>query len=167
MIESVRPGKHWKDSMVETRYLVMPRDANPYGSAFGGLIMSVIDETAYMAASRHAGPSVVTAAIDSLSFLSPVRVGDQIVLSARISYTGKKSMEVSVTVVRENPETGERVRTTAAYLTFVALDDSGKPKEIPPLLLLTDEDRASFERARLRVVSRKEHRCRHDEFGEC
>ena len=160
-------SRHSKDSAVETRYLIMPKDANPYGSAFGGLIMSVIDETAYMAASRHAGTSVVTAAIDSLSFVSPVRVGDQIVLNARVTYTGTKSMEVSVTVMKDNPDTGERRLATTAYLTFVALDEHGKPKEIPPLLLTTDDDRASFERARLRVASRKEHRCRYDEFTEC
>jgi acyl-CoA hydrolase len=159
--------KHCSESEVVTRHLVMPRDANPLGSAFGGLVMSLIDETAYMAASRHCETIAVTASLDSLSFLSPLKVGDHVVLYAKISYTGKTSMEVSVRVEKENPATKERVLTTTAYLTFVALSADGKPVPVPQLLCNTDQEREALTRAAERVAARKVHRSRHDEFTVC
>jgi acyl-CoA hydrolase len=155
-------AKHWSASAVQTRYLVMPSDANPFGTAFGGYVMSIIDGTAFMVANRHAGRHVVTAAIDSLSFVAPIRVGDQVALSARVSYTGSKSMEVYVRVEREDPVTGESLLATTAFLTFVSLGDDGRPCGVPPLLLRTDDERAQFEKARSRVESRKKHRSTHE-----
>jgi acyl-CoA hydrolase len=156
-----------KESEVITRYLLMPRDVNQHGTAFGGLVMSLIDETASMAASRHSERLVVTASIDSLSFLLPIRVGEHVVLIARVSYTGKSSMEISVRVDRENPITRETALATTAYLTFVALDENGKPRAVPPLLCETEAEKQSFERAKQRVAARKDMRCKHDDFEIC
>ena len=158
--------KHADESAVETRNLLMPRDANPRGTAFGGLIMSWIDATAAMAATRHCGMEVVTAAIDSISFRAPIRVGDHVVLKARVTYTGRTSMEVSVVVIRENPVARSSETATTALLTFVALGEDGKPQEIPPLDCRTPEECASLEKAEKRVISRKEHRNRHEIFSE-
>lgn len=154
--------KHADESAVETRNLLMPRDANPRGTAFGGLIMSWIDATAAMAATRHCGAEVVTAAIDSISFRAPICVGDQVVLRARVTYTGRTSMEVSVLVVRENPVTESRETATTAHLTFVALGEDGKPMPIPPLACSTPEECEALRKAEKRVISRKEHRSRHE-----
>jgi acyl-CoA hydrolase len=159
--------KHARESEVVTRYLLMPRDVNQHGTAFGGLIMELIDGTASMAASRHSERLVVTASIDSLSFLLPIRVGEHVVLRARVSYTGKSSMEVSVRVEKENPVTREKALATTAYLTFVALDENGKPRAVPPLLCETDEEKHAFERTRERVAARREMRCKHDDFEVC
>ena len=164
-MKSLAP-KHSDESAVETRNLLMPRDANPRGTAFGGLIMSWIDATASMAATRHCGMEVVTAAIDSISFRAPIRVGDHVVLRARVTYTGRTSMEVSVVVIRENPVACSSEVATTALLTFVALGEDGKPSEIPPLDCRTPEECASLEKAEKRVISRKEHRNRHEIFSE-
>jgi acyl-CoA hydrolase len=152
------------ESAIVTRYILMPRDANPRGTAFGGLIMSWIDAAASMAAVRHCESEVVTAAIDSLAFRAPIRVGDHVVLNARVTYTGRSSLEVSVIVMRENPILKTSEIATTAYLTFVSLDDQGVPKEVPPLACDSAEECAGLEKARERVRSRKEHRSRHDEF---
>jgi acyl-CoA hydrolase len=152
------------DSAVESRYLLMPRDANPRGTAFGGLIMSWIDTVAAMAATRHCGTEVVTAAIDSLSFRAPICVGDQVVLKARVTHTGRTSMEVRVLVIRENPVKQSSETATTAYLTFVALDETGNPMEIAPLACDTPDECTSLEKASERVKSRKEHRSRHENF---
>ncbi len=134
----------------------MPQDANHLGTAFGGAIMSWIDMVAAMAASRHCGTLTVTASIDSLSFLTPVYIGEQVILKARVNYVGNTSLEVGVQVTKENPVTGEISKTTSAYLTFVALDKNFKPVSVPRLVLETDEDRRRFNNARLRVQARRD-----------
>lgn len=152
------------ESAVETRYLLMPRDANPRGTAFGGLIMSWIDAAGSMAATRHSESQVVTAAMDSLSFRAPIRVGDHVVLKARVTYTGRSSMEVAVHVIRENPVARTRETATTAYLTFVALDENDMPAEVPPLSCSSTEECVALEKAKGRVKARKELRSRHDDF---
>jgi acyl-CoA hydrolase len=147
--------KHQRESAVETRYYLLPRDANAYGTAFGGFIMSIIDGTGAMAASRHCNRPVVTASIDSLSFCEPIRVSDHIVLDARVTYTGRTSMEISVVVKKENPVTRENAIATTAHLSFVAIDDNGKPCEIPQLLCETDDEKKQFDIAKQRVAARK------------
>jgi acyl-CoA hydrolase len=150
--------KNVKESDVETRILVMPSDVNPFGTVFGGVILSWIDMVASMVAQKHCGCEVVTASIDSVSFHVPVYLGEHIILKSRINYVGNTSMEIGVQVTKENPMTCEKTKTTSAYLTFVALDLNKKPKKVPKLLLETDEERRRFENARLRVRSRKELR---------
>ena len=141
-----------------TRYLVMPHQANPQGTAFGGAIMGWIDMVAAMAAQKHCGCEVVTAGIDSVAFEEPVHVGDQVVLLACVNYVSKTSMEVGVKVIGENPCNGTRVTATRAFLTFVAIDENHRPVAVPPISPQTDEEQRRWNNAALRVKSRKELR---------
>ena len=149
-------GKTPSESKVVTRYLVMPQQANPQGTAFGGAIMSWIDMVAAMAAERHCGTEVVTAGIDSMAFKEPVRIGDHVVLKASVNYVSRSSMEVGVQVTREDPCTGEKAIATTAHLTLVALDKDKKPTPVPPVVPETPEEERRYENARLRVQQRKE-----------
>ena len=149
-------GKTPGESAVETRYLVMPQQANPQGTAFGGAIVSWIDMVAAMAGQRHCGCEVVTAQIDTLVFRHPVHIGDQVVLRAAVNYVGHSSMEVGVQVIREDPYTGRQILATTAHLTLVALDREQKPTAVPPLLPQTPEEKRRYEAAELRVQARKE-----------
>lgn len=145
-------------SAVETRYLVMPNHANPYGTVFGGIIMEWIDMVASMAAQRHCGMDVVTASIDSLAFEKPVHIGDHIVLMASVNYVGKTSMEVGVKVVVENPTLGTKDIATRAYLTFVVIDKEHRPIAAPPLRPETEDEKRRWGNAALRVKARKQLR---------
>jgi acyl-CoA hydrolase len=149
-------GKSPKESAVETRYLIMPHQANPQGTAFGGVIMAWIDMVAAMAAQRHCGKEVVTAGIDSLAFKEPIHIGDHVALRASVNYVSRSSMEVGVQVTREDPYTGEEVIATTAHLTFVALDDNKKPTPARPILPETEQEKRRYENASLRVQARKE-----------
>jgi acyl-CoA hydrolase len=148
-------GKTPSESAVQTRYLVMPPQANPQGTAFGGAIVGWIDMTAAMAAQRHCGREVVTAGIDSLVFREPIRIGDHVILKAAVNYVSRSSMEVGVQVIRENPYTGARVIATTAHLTFVALDENKRPTPAPPLRPETPDEKRRYEDARRRVEERK------------
>ena len=159
------PPKTPAESAVETRYLLMPDQANPFGTAFGGVIMSWIDMVAAMAAQRHCGTQVVTASIDSLSFHKPVHIGDHVVLTATVNYVGKSSLEVGVRVVREDPITHERGVATQAYLTFVAIDANQKPVAVPPLAPQTEDEKRRWNNAVLRVKARKAFRKKVKENG--
>jgi acyl-CoA hydrolase len=149
-------GKTPSESTVETRYLVMPTQANAQGTAFGGAIVGWIDMTAAMAAQRHCGREVVTAGIDSLVFRQPIRIGDHVILKAAVNYVSRSSMEVGVQVVREDPYTGQHVLATTAHLMFVALDENKRPTPAPSLLPQTPEEERRYDNARLRVQARKE-----------
>ena len=149
-------GKTPSESAVETRYLVMPQQANPQGTAFGGAIVGWIDMVAAMAAERHCGTEVVTAGIDSLLFREPVRIGDHVVLKAAVNYVSRSSMEVGVQVIREDPRSGTQVLATTAHLTLVALDEHKRPVAVAPLLPQSPEEERRYENARHRVQARKE-----------
>jgi acyl-CoA hydrolase len=153
-----RKKKNPNESKVETRYLLMPQDLNHHGTAFGGTIMSWIDTTAAMTAQKHAETDVVTASIDSISFYSPAVLGDHIVIKSSITYVGKTSMEIEVIVVKENPYTSEEYITTKAFLTFVAVNEEGKPVEVPDLILRTSSEIEKYTQAKNRVIKRKENR---------
>ncbi|UCG58456.1 MAG: acyl-CoA thioesterase, partial [Phycisphaerales bacterium] len=144
-------GKTPSESAVETRYLLMPDQANPQGTAFGGVIMAWIDMVAAMAAQRHCGREVVTAGIDSLAFKKPIRIGDHVVLKASVNYVSRSSMEVGVQVTREDPCNGEAAIATTAHLTFVALDENRRPTPAPPILPQTSQEKRRYENAKLRV----------------
>ena len=131
-------------------------DANLVGNVHGGMIMMEVDVAAGTAAARHAGRVCVTAAIDELSFLQPVYVGDVLRVSARVNDVGRTSLEVGVRVEAEPWKGGERRHTTSAYLVFVCLDDDGKPVQVPPLLVESEEQRRRQEQARIRRDVRKE-----------
>lgn len=135
--------------------IVMPGHTNgTSGVLFGGVMMQWIDVCGGVAAMRHARGAVVTASIDRLDFISPVRVGDVVVLQAQVNYVHRSSMEVGCRVETEDPTSGERRYTTKAYLTFVAVDDRGRPRPMGDLVLETEEDRRRHEGARARRVAR-------------
>lgn len=127
--------------------LVLPNDANNYGSLLGGRVLHWLDLTAAIAAYRHCRKPVVTVSVDSVRFHHPVRVGQVVLLDAVVTRAFRTSMEVHVEVQSEEPLTGRRLKTCSAYLTFVAIDPSGQPTEVPPLEPETDEERRRFDRA--------------------
>ena len=139
------PAKCSSDSEVTLSQQMMPSDANPLGNVHGGYIMKLVDEAGGLAAMRHARHPVVTVAMDSMSFLSPVRVGHVLTLRARVNWVGKSSIEVGVRVEAENPVTGEITHTNSAFAVFVALDDNGRPVTVPPLILESDEERRRWQ----------------------
>lgn len=131
-------------------------DSNPLGKVHGGVIMRAVDSAAGTAAARHSGMICVTAAIDGLSFLEPVDVGDILIVKARVNDVGRTSLEVGVRVEAEPWRGGERRHTTSAYLLMVALDEDGRPTPVPPLTPETPEDHRRREHARIRRELRME-----------
>jgi acyl-CoA hydrolase len=143
-------------SQVVMTQAVMPGDANPLGSAFGGRIAQWIDVAAAIACQRHCRHRVVTASIDDLHFLLPIRVGMIVELRAQVNATFRTSMEAGVRIESENPITGERHHVCSAYATFVAQDQQGRPAQVPPLVLENDDDRRRDAAARERRAVRLE-----------
>lgn len=141
-------------SRVTLSQLMHPEHANLLGNVHGGWIMKLVDEAGALACMRHAQKKVVTVAIDSMTFRQPIRIGDLIVLNAEVTYTGKTSMEVEVQVVAENPVTGEQTHTNTAYLVYVALDDEGRPTNVPALVTETEEEKARMVQAQRRQAYR-------------
>jgi acyl-CoA hydrolase len=142
------------DSFTETVELVLPGDANPIGTVFGGRVMQWIDLVASMAAQRHCRKIVVTASIDALEFQAPIFVGEYAVLKGWVNRTWRSSLELEVLVDAEHPLTGERRRSSKAFLTFVALDHNGKPTEVPAIRPTTDEEWARWREAEARRAAR-------------
>jgi acyl-CoA hydrolase len=148
-------GKRSDESKSETSIIMLPSDANPRGNVFGGVILKHLDLIAGLVAKRHAGhANIVTASIDRMTFLKPVYIGNALILSARLNYVKRSSMEVEVTIEAEDLDTGERVLTGTAYVTILALDKHGKPIEVIPLILDTDEDKKRFHEGESRMMNR-------------
>ena len=135
--------------------IVMPQHTNPHGSIFGGVIMSWVDIAAGICATRHCRRDVVTASLDTLHFLSPVKLGWIVTLKAMVNYAGKTSCEVGVRIEAENGNTGEVFHTASAYLTMVAMGSNHKPTSIPPLTPKTDVEKARYEHAKKRITIRR------------
>jgi acyl-CoA hydrolase len=129
-------------------------DANSAGSVHGGTVMKLCDEAAALAAIKHSRQRVVTAAMDRMTFLYPIRVGELVTFSAAVNAAWRTSMEVGVRVDAENPLTGDERHTNTAYLTMVALDDDGNPAPVPALLISTDEEERRQREAELRRSNR-------------
>jgi acyl-CoA hydrolase len=146
------------ETAIEMREMVMPHHTNPQNTVFGGTVMSWIDVAAAMVAARHCGRPVVTAHISDIDFIAPVKMGYHVLIQASLNYVGRTSMIVGVKVTSENPYTGESRTTTKAYLTFVALDDLGRPVEVPELTPETEDDIRRFENAKMRVQMKKDVR---------
>jgi acyl-CoA hydrolase len=127
-----------------------PEDANPLGNVHGGVVMKHVDTAAGVVAIRHARRIAVTASIDRLDFHNPVFIGNLLILKASVNLVGRTSMEVGVRVEAENPLTGEVRHTASAYLTFVALDEKGRPASVPPLICETDEEKLRNRQAEIR-----------------
>src|SRR5918998_1704644 len=132
-----QPAKRWQDSATETVQVVLPNDSNPLGYILGGTVMHMIDITGAIACHRHTNSLALTAGVDSLDFLHPIKVGDMIILESRVTCTFRTSLEVEVEVFSEGITSGERKLTSRAYLTYVALGQDGRPKEVPPLAIET------------------------------
>jgi acyl-CoA hydrolase len=153
-----RQSKPVRESQHETSELMMPQHANNLGHVFGGVILSMMDKAAAIAAIRHARLSVVTASIDRVDFREPVRVGDLVVMHASVNYVGRSSMEVGVRVEAEDLLTGNRRHTNSCYLTFVAIDQNGRPIEVPLLVPETPDEERRYEAAKERRRRRLEER---------
>jgi acyl-CoA hydrolase len=146
------------DSLTVHTTTVLPEDTNAYGNLFGGLLVALIDKTASITASRHAHRNVVTASIDRVDFIAPVRLGDILTLTARLNYTGRTSMEIEAEAGSESRTTGERAVACRAFLTFVAIDDAGHPTPVPALERTTDAERTRFEQGHARAEARRASR---------
>jgi len=153
------------ETSVTMAQVMQPEDANPAGNVHGGVIMKLIDNAAYVVASRHARLNTVTASIDRMSFFSPVFVGDLLFLKASINMASRSSMEIGVRVEAENFITGQRRHTASAYLTFVAIDEGGRPASIPGLALVTGDEKRRNREAVDRRASRLELRAREGKPG--
>jgi acyl-CoA hydrolase len=145
-------------SRIQLAQFMQPEHANIQGDVHGGWIMKLVDEAGALASTRHAAHRTVTVAIDQMVFRQPIHIGDLIILNAELTYAGHTSMEVEVQVTAENPITGERVQTNNAYLVYVALDDKGRPTQVPPLLAETPEEQERLEAAKERQRSRLEQK---------
>jgi uncharacterized protein (TIGR00369 family) len=155
-------GKTVAASRVTLSQLMQPEHANLRGDVHGGWIMKLVDEAGALAAMRHAQARVVTVAIDQMRFHEPIRIGDLVVLEAEVTYVGRTSLETRVQVSAENPVTGDRTNTNTAYLVYVALDEAGQPRPVPPLVAETEAERrrlqAGRERQAYRLAQRERER---------
>lgn len=155
---TARPGKAVRDSQHESSELMMPHHANNLGHVFGGVMLSMMDRTAAVAAFRHCRLNVVTASIDRVDFREPIHVGDLVVMKASVNFVGRTSLEVGVRVEAEELLSGRRRHTNSCYLTFVAVDRNGRPIEIPPLVPETPDEMRRFQAAQQRRKVRLQER---------
>jgi len=146
--------KRSAESATEMVQVVLPNDANPLGFILGGTVMHLIDIAGAIACHRHTRSLLVTAAVDDLQFLHPIKVGDLIILKSRVTCVFNTSLEVLVDVYSEETLTGRRQMTSRAFLTFVAIDRDGHRLKVPPLLVQTDEERRVCEEALARRAAR-------------
>lgn len=149
------PGRAPSHSAVEQNvYKIFPNDLNAEQTVFGGLVMALCDRTALIVAERHSGTTCVTAAVDSLNFLSPARTGETLLVKASVNRAWKTSMEIGVRVVAENSRNGEVRHVVSAYLTFVGLDQTGRPTAVPDVLPETDDEKRRYRSAQVRRDAR-------------
>ena len=136
--------------------LILPNDTNLLGNVLGGRVMHLMDMCAAMSAYKHARTAVVTASVDRLDFLAPVKMGEIMILKSSVNYTGKSSMEVGVRIESENPKTGDIYHTSSAYLTFVSLNENGNPKRVDDVNPESDIEIRRFKEGKIRHEERKE-----------
>jgi acyl-CoA hydrolase len=152
-MNSLSPRKVSASEVTMTE-MVLPQHTNALGSVFGGTVMSWVDIAAATCAMRHCSKQVVTASVDALHFLAPIRLGWIVMIRASINYVGGTSCEVGVKVISENPISGETYHTASAYLTFVSLDSHNRPTPMPGLLLENDDHRRRHAAAEIRRANR-------------
>jgi len=153
-----KPAQSPAPSRVEMTQVVLPGDTNAHGNVFGGRLMQWIDIAGAVAAHRHARSNVVTASIDDLHFVEPIRLGDIVVLRASVNWAGRTSMEVGVRILAERPGGSKQTHAASAYLTFVSINRRGRPTRVPALLPDTADDRRRHAAAMLRRDRRLELR---------
>ncbi|MED4228855.1 acyl-CoA thioesterase [Neobacillus cucumis] len=153
----------------ETRVIrtsrIFPNDVNNHNTLFGGKLISDIDMLASISAVRHSRAECVTASIDSVDFLSPITPKDSVCIETFVTFTGTSSMEVIAKVIAENMMSGERKIAATAFLTFVALDQNGKPTKVPAIIPETEEEKKLYETGKDRAEKRKEHRKNSKEYA--
>ena len=147
-------AKKVKESELVLNQFMQPEHANNLGNIHGGVLMKLMDEAGGMCATRHARAPAVTVAVDSLTFLEPVHIGDLVTFSARMTYVGRTSMETEVVVEAEEILTGRRRITNRAYIVYVALNGEGRPVEVPRLSLDTEEERERWQQGEMRQRER-------------
>ena len=145
-----------KNTHVIMHELVLPNDTNLLGNVLGGRVMHLMDMCAAMSAYKHARTAVVTASVDRLDFLAPVKMGEIMILKSSVNYTGKSSMEVGVRIESENPKTGDMYHTSSAYLTFVSLNEAGKPQRVDNINPESDVEMRRFNEGKIRHEERKQ-----------
>lgn len=148
---TAKPVSYSRTTLTE---LMIPAYANFGGKIHGGTLLSLMDKVAYACAAKHAGEYCVTVSVDGVNFRQPVEVGELVSLMASVNYVGRTSLVVGIKVVAENVKTGVSKHTNTSYFTMVAKDETGKPTEVPPLLLETAEDARRF----LEALKRREMR---------
>ena len=136
--------------------LILPNDTNLLGNVLGGRVMHLMDMCAAMSAYKHARTAVVTASVDRLDFLAPAKMGEIMILKSSVNYTGLSSMEVGVKIESENPKTGDIYHTSSAYLTFVSLNENGKPQRVDDIKPENDIEIRRFNEGKIRHEERKE-----------
>ncbi len=158
MAEPDLPSKPASDSHVTLTQMMEVTDANIAGNVHGGVVMRLVDTAAALAAIRHAGGLAVTVSLDEMTFLEPVHIGDVVTLKAAVNDVGTTSMECGVRVEAEDPITGRRVHAASAYLVFVAIDDEGHPRPVPPLAPESENEQRRQREAKLRRQTRMAHK---------
>ena len=161
--QSNKAGKTVSESAAETTVVMLPSDANPLGNVFGGMILKHVDLIAGLVAKRHAGhANIVTASMDSMTFSKPVYIGNALILKARLNYVKRSSMEVEVDIEAEDLNKSQKVYTGTAYVSLVALDEKGKPIEVPKLILQNKEEEERYaegeSRRQIRLINRKKRK---------
>ncbi len=147
-------GRHPAESEAVVSELMMPQHANLMGNVFGGVILALVDRVAAVCAIRHARRQCVTVSVDKVDFREPIHVGELITAFARVNFAGKTSMEVGVKIVAEDLLTGEKRHTNSCYVTYVALDEQGRPTHVPPIVPETADEKRRYDRAAKRRATR-------------
>ncbi len=153
---SNRKQKFCKESRVIKTSRVFPQDTNNHNTLFGGKLMTYIDDTASISASRHCRVGIVTASTDSVDFLRPIKNDHSVCLESYVASVGRSSMEIFVKVISEDLKTGDRYLAATSFLTFVAIDDSGKTVEVPEVVPESDEEKMIYAGREARANARKE-----------
>lgn len=155
-----RAKKKIDDSKTSLSLLMGQQNANRLGNVHGGVIMKLVDEAGAIAAMKHAQAPVVTVAVDSMTFVEPIHIGEVVTFKAELTYVGHTSMEARVEVVTEDPLSAVKRLSNTAYLVYVALDSNGKPQTVPELILETEDQVARADAAKERQEFRKRQRAK-------
>ncbi|MET9956661.1 acyl-CoA thioesterase [Streptomyces sp. NPDC006339] len=149
------PGKPTSASRTTLSHIMTSHDTNLLGTVHGGVIMKLVDDVAGAVAGRHSGGPAVTASMDEMAFLEPVRIGDLLHVKAQVNWTGRSSMEVGVRVMAERwNESTPATQVGSAYLVFAAVDADGKPRRVPPVIPETEQDKRRYQEAQIRRTHR-------------
>ncbi|HEX4633311.1 MAG TPA: acyl-CoA thioesterase [Gemmatimonadales bacterium] len=146
--------RHPRESETVMSQLMEPHHANIMGNVFGGVILSLADHVAAVAAIRHSRHQCVTVSVDKVDFREPIKVGELVTAMSRVNFAGRTSMEIGVKIMAEVITTGEKRHTNSCYLTYVALDDQGHPTEVPPIAPESPDEKRRYERAKQRRTNR-------------